>query len=276
MKLWAACLLAACGDNLDGPLCSAPVLEAPWLDSLVTETVAKLSETPRSTPAERNAARTLLMTQLSSFGLEPQLHSYPTGANVVATIPATLGDNPAIIVGAHFDTVANSPGANDNASGVAVVLAVARYAQDAPCRAAPVTIVLFDEEELGLLGSRAYSLTRDPNNVRAVHTIDQVAWDADRDRRFEIEQPTLGLEQEYREAASALGLEIAVTSVGATDHQAFRETGFAAVGVTEEFATGDTSPHRHSSTDTAATVDVAYVGLAAQLVGHVVLREVTP
>ncbi|MGE0867478.1 MAG: M28 family metallopeptidase [Kofleriaceae bacterium] len=282
MKLCVGCVvgaLAACGwspDPLDGAMCAPPVLDAPWLDELVIDTVNQLSASPRATPSERDAARAALMTELSSIGLEPQLHSYATGANVVATIPATTGAAAGVIVGAHFDTVSQSPGANDNATGVAVILAVARYVRDMPCRSAPVTIVLFDEEERGLVGSRAFALTRTPQTVGAVHTIDQVGWDADGDRRFEIEQPTPALEQQYREAASALGLEISVTSVGATDHQAFRDAGFAAVGITEEFTSADTSPHRHLVSDTAPTVDVAYVALAAQLVGQVILREVTP
>ena len=145
-----------------------------------------------------------------------------------------------------------------------------------PCRAAPVTLVWFDLEEVGLFGSRAFAQTRLPAEVRAVHTIDQVSWDADGDRRFELEAPTAELEAAYRAAAQVTGALVTVTSTEGTDHQAFRERGFAAVGLTEEYVGGDTSPHRHQPTDTAATVDAGYLVLATQLTAQVILTAIAP
>lgn len=201
---------------------------------------------------------------------------YAGGANLIADIPATMGSGKRIVVGAHFDTVANSPGANDNASGVAVVLAVARFLADVPCRTAPVTIAMFDQEEIGLFGSRAFAQTLAVADVRAVHTIDQVAWDDDGDRVFELELPTAALEAEWRAAATIVGVPLTRTTTSGTDHESFRDRGFAAMGLTEEFVGGDTSPHRHQPTDTAATVDVDYLVLAAQLTAQVILDEVAP
>lgn len=273
----AACAVAACTEPSDvGPdACPAPALETPWLAPFVTDVVGELAASPRATVAERAAARSYLAEQLAAMGWSPEEHVYATGANVFATIPATVPatapdalDAPApleLLVGAHFDTVPGSPGANDNATGVAAVLAVARYLADAPCRAAPVTVVFFDEEELGLLGSRAFAATRAPSTVAAVHTLDQVGWDADGDRVFELELPTPALEARYRSAAELVGARISVTDTTATDHTAFRERGFAAVGLTEEFRGGDTSPHYHLPTDAPATVDIPYLTLAIQL-----------
>ena len=62
----------------------------------------------------------------------------------------------------------------------------------------------------------------------AVHTVDQIGWDNDNDRRFELELPTQTLEAEYRAAAAIVGVPVAVTSTQGTDHQAFRDDGFAA------------------------------------------------
>jgi Zn-dependent M28 family amino/carboxypeptidase len=207
------------------------------------------------------------------LGWTPQLHTYTTGANVHATIPATMGNGPEIIVGAHFDSVVGSPGANDNASGVAVVLAVARYLGETPCRAAPVTIVLFDGEENGLLGSRAFALTRTVASVHAVHTIDQVGWDQDDDLRFELELPTPELEAEYRAAAVTVGALVSTTTTQGTDHEAFRDRAFAAIGLTEEYVGGDTSPHRHTAQDTASTIDVSYLAAGTKVVAQVILGE---
>ncbi len=73
--------------------------------------------------------------------------------NVVAEKP---GPGDAIVVlGGHYDSVPNVAGANDNASGTAVLLSIARSLAD---RELPFTVrfVPFGSEELGLLGSQAY------------------------------------------------------------------------------------------------------------------------
>jgi hypothetical protein len=61
-----------------------------------------------------------------------------------------------------------------------------------------------------------------------------------------------------------------------TVHEAFRDRGFPAIGLTEEFVGGDTSPFRHTSQDTVATVDADYLTLAMQLTARVVLDEISP
>ena len=71
--------------------------------------------------------------------------------NVVATLPGRDPDAPRLLVGAHVDTVRGTPGADDNASGVAGVLETARllaaHALDAGPPAAPVELALFTLEE---------------------------------------------------------------------------------------------------------------------------------
>ena len=66
--------------------------------------------------------------------------------NVVARSPGTPPGAAYVVVGAHLDTVPQSPGAEDNASGVAVLLELARLARAAPTRW-PVTFVAFGAEE---------------------------------------------------------------------------------------------------------------------------------
>jgi acetylornithine deacetylase/succinyl-diaminopimelate desuccinylase-like protein len=255
------------------PGCEKPSLDQPWLAPLLANAVSGLTVAPRSTLSQRQAARTFLQDQLMQIGWTPQLHAYNTGANVYATMPSTTGATKQVIVGAHFDTVAASPGANDNATGVAAVLAVARYLMDATCRDYAVTIVFFDEEEAGLFGARAFAGMLTAADVHAVHTVDQIGWDNDNDKRFELEVPTPALEAEYRAAAAIVGVPVTVTSTQGTDHQAFREKGMPAIGLTEEYVGNDTSPHRHKATDTANTVNQSYLQLGTQLVARVVLDE---
>jgi Zn-dependent M28 family amino/carboxypeptidase len=66
--------------------------------------------------------------------------------NLVATRGDVVPGEPWLLVGAHLDTVPQAPGAEDNASGVAVVLELARLAAESGTRR-PVTFVLFGAEE---------------------------------------------------------------------------------------------------------------------------------
>jgi hypothetical protein len=76
--------------------------------------------------------------------------------NWVLDLPGLDQSLPPVLVGAHYDTVPGCPGADDNATGLAVLLEIARAIQSAPARS-PVRLVAFDLEEYGLVGSRAYA-----------------------------------------------------------------------------------------------------------------------
>ena len=80
--------------------------------------------------------------------------------NIILDLPAdTRSGNrqfPPILIGAHYDAVPGSPGADDNASGVAVLLELARLLTEKPARL-PVRLIAFDMEEFGLQGSRHYA-----------------------------------------------------------------------------------------------------------------------
>ena len=85
---------------------------------------------------------------------------------VLKNVIAEFGDGPkVVIVGAHLDSVLEGPGINDNGSGVAAVLEIARGVADGGVPdGTMVRIGLWGGEELGLVGSRAYveSLERNP------------------------------------------------------------------------------------------------------------------
>ena len=70
-----------------------------------------------------------------------------THSNWVLNLPAQNQINrPVILIGAHYDTVPGSPGADDNATGVAVLLEMARAFHAEPARH-PIRLVAFDFEE---------------------------------------------------------------------------------------------------------------------------------
>jgi hypothetical protein len=85
---------------------------------------------------------------------------YDDAANVVAQVAGTSADSRAIVVSAHYDHVGVRdgviyPGADDNASGVAALLAIAGYVRQHPLRHR-VILAAFDAEELDLQGAIAF------------------------------------------------------------------------------------------------------------------------
>jgi peptidase M28-like protein len=99
-------------------------------------------------PAANRRVRDLVADELRSFGYRVSLTD--SCDNVVA-LPAE-GVAPTL-VGAHYDSVPGTPGADDNASAVAVLLESARELAGQ----APVGFVAFNREEEGLLGSREFA-----------------------------------------------------------------------------------------------------------------------
>lgn len=130
----------------------------------------------RYTTAERSRTRTYITTELRKLGWKPKLENFSEGANIFAERLGTDKTAGAILVAAHYDTVASSPGADDNASGMAVVLEVARLFGS---RSTPRTLQLafFDKEEAGLLGSKAFvSKATRLQNLRGVIVMDMVGY----------------------------------------------------------------------------------------------------
>ncbi len=248
----------------------APSANPPWLRDYVADVVARLTGvqelspgvtvTERSTTGNRAATADWLEAEFAALGLSVERHAYSAqGTNIAGRLAATEPGGRTLVLGAHFDSVPGSPGANDNATGVAFVLALARYLGSIECRQHDVLFVGFDQEEIGLVGSDAYAalLVEQGEDVIAVHTIDQMGWDADGDRAIELERADAGLYEIYEAANAMLAAPVTLhsTGTGFTDHVSFRAYGFAAVGITEEFVNGDTTPHYHRASDTYDTVN---------------------
>lgn len=109
---------------------------------------------PRHYFAEHRAnrkARDLLLTQAKSFGYTPILQGSCDNIMMSTDDPVV---QPLILLGAHYDSVPGTPGADDNASAVAVCLECARLIKQH--NIGYVLIVLFNREEDGLLGSREF------------------------------------------------------------------------------------------------------------------------
>ena len=97
---------------------------------------------------------------LAEYG-EVETHEFKfngkTHQNLILELnSAGNADIPPILIGAHYDAVPGTIGADDNATGVAVLLEMAEVFAASPLKY-PVRLVAFDLEEYGLLGSTAYA-----------------------------------------------------------------------------------------------------------------------
>ncbi len=131
----------------------------------------------RYTSQERSRTRNYITSELKKLGWKPQLQNFAEGVNIFAERQGTDKKAGKILVGAHYDTVAISPGADDNASGVAALLEIARLLGT---RQTPRTLqlVFFDKEEAGLLGSKAFTTQSAQllQNLRGVIVMDMIGY----------------------------------------------------------------------------------------------------
>ncbi len=122
----------------------------------------------RYTENHREYTRHYLIKQLQKFGFSLDLQPFEEGINIVAKRATDDPNAATLLIGAHYDTVVNSPGADDNASGIAVILEIARLFGSTPT-ATSLEIVFFDQEELGLFGSFAF--TSRPENLQTLRHV---------------------------------------------------------------------------------------------------------
>lgn len=189
--------------------------------------------------------------------------------NVIARPPGSAGCS--IIVGGHFDTVPGAPGANDNASGTANVLELARaFALGGPKPG--LCFALFGAEESGLHGSKALV-----ERLRAAGQLPRYMVNLDVTgigRRVEVIGDTPAAARAI-DLAGAAGIEAVPSQLppnSGSDHMSFADAGVEVVF----FTSGDFSTI-HSPQDVAAAIDrgiLDRVGDAAYLLIRDLLREV--
>jgi Tol biopolymer transport system component len=135
-------------------------------------------------------ARQYLFDTYKSFGYSPVIQEFEGGgrggqpgvrtANVYVELKGTVNPELIYVVGAHFDSRAEGPGADDNTSGTAELLEAARVLAKHPLPAT-VIFVSFTGEEAGLLGSREFVRQANEKKWKIVGALnnDMVGWTND-------------------------------------------------------------------------------------------------
>ena len=221
-----------------------------------------------------------------------------------------------VIVGCHLDSTAASDagysaatgparGADDDGSGVAGTLALARWMWGMRGQLRhTVRFCFFNGEEQGLIGSKSYASALKANGapIRAVVCMDMIGFNSDANRLFEVHAGytdpavrdasvpiantvaswaaslgSLPPPQVYRGTSPSGGPDRTVSdgAINRSDHAAFHQQGYPAVVVTEDFfgnmasePLADPNPNYHRNAD--AVVDAAYAADIICAVGHAV------
>jgi len=252
---------------------------------------------PASSPAALRGAADYLHDRFAALGLAVARRPFPALEdrydNVVATLAGSQRGTPPIILAAHYDTVAGSPGADDNASALAVLLDVARQLRSEGL-AAPVQCIAFCLEEEELLGSRAYTadLTSEKRSIHGAIVLECVGYASEAEGSQQIPPgvpiavPTTGnflavIGNEHSRdltgsvtAAMKTCLPIvplivpgngeALPDTRRSDHTAFWEQGFPAVMLTD--TANFRNPHYHRPSDTFDTLNVDFICSVADAV----------
>jgi hypothetical protein len=196
------------------------------------------------------------------------------GRNIIATQLGKTNPNDIYIICAHYDSVADYC-ADDNASGTATVLEVARILST-QCMDNTLVYALWDEEEIGLRGANFYASQANNNgdNILGVLNIDMMGYDGDDDDDFDIDVRPIANSIEMKDDLVALlatynfNLNVNVVNPGTTasDHARFWDQGYSAVLVGESWDNDDQTPYYHSSSDRFSTLDLPYFHELAKLI----------
>lgn len=224
---------------------------------------------------ERRAAE-YLAAQLESFGYDAEIRQFPlpngkTSRNVVASLAGSTDRR--VVVGAHYDTKAPSPGANDNGSGTAAVLVIAKaLAGEKP--AATIEFVFFGSEETidsnpdhHHFGSRFHAASMSAAEKRstvAMFSVDMIAYGPSfHVRTMESGPRTLSDDvlAFAKSRATAISYLKDPGKSGWSDHEPFERAGIPSVWLEWR-----DDPVYHTAGDVTAHLQTRKLGIAGGLV----------
>jgi Zn-dependent M28 family amino/carboxypeptidase len=234
--------------------------------------------------------------ELQQWG-EVETHEFQirgdTHKNLILNLPSLENKtSPPILIGAHYDAVPGTPGADDNASGVAVLLELAKaFAAEPP--QSPVRLVAFDLEEYGLLGSTAYAehLKQAGQRLRLMLSLEMLGYC---DRAPNSQRYPIGLQYFYPNRGDFIALIGNLSPIGdiirlsriirrsgtpcewllvpqqgrlvpatrLSDHSPFWDRGYRAIMVTDTAFMRN--PHYHQPSDRIETLDLNFLAGVCQ------------
>jgi len=275
---------------------SASILK--YLEALVGE------RNPFSTPGPLEQAAGYIAHQFQEAGLAVSREEVPFEGTLTHNILGLKqGADPeagTFILGAHYDSVQGSPGADDNASAVAALLETARCLKDVPLKGS-ILFTAFTLEEYGFVGSRqmAVRLKESGEPVSGMISLEMLGYRTRKPGSQQYppyvlpgrypdtgdfiavvgNQPsqglTVGVAETLKQTTPGLGVEYLVlpgkgdmfVEVRLSDHCVFWEQDFKAAMLTD--TAFFRNPHYHQPTDTIDTLDIDFIrDITAGLVAY--------
>ena len=278
------------------------------IDQLIKDTIALVSQsnlsqwvhdlsafhTRHTQSIYINQVATWLFDQFKSFGYtDIMLHQYSRNGyqlkNVVCTKYGTSNANQIMILCGHYDCImeqpndtnARAPGADDNATGIAVILELARILAHIDLKNT-VQFVAFSGEEQGYWGSTAYADYIQSNHINLLHLInmDMVGYPPP-NLAITVEQDTGNvvpdnnqLSQELAKVMAQLAtdytnLPVVLGEIYGSDYMPFEARGYVVIGVYDD----GNNPNYHRSSDTPDTLNYAYMANVARIALATILHE---
>jgi Zn-dependent M28 family amino/carboxypeptidase len=250
-----------------------------------------------------------IINELKNYGYQVELHTYTLDnkefSNIIAVKKGKTHPNEIIIIGAHYDSVMGSPGADDNASGVAGLLELAcLFSQKDPAKT--LKFIAFTNEEPPFfqtpqMGSRVYAKSAKQNKEKIVamiclemlgyynkkpnsqnhplflgllypHTADFIAFVSNFGSTSLLNKFKKYFKQHSNFPVETLAAPNIISGVDWSDHSSFWKYGYKAIMIT------DTSfyryPYYHSQSDTYEKLD--YESMSVVVSGlYLTLRELS-
>jgi len=246
----------------------------------------------RFTDTGKGLVRPYLVKELERAGLSVSLHEDSGNINIIGEKKGSLHARRAqeeriLVVGAHYDSVEGSSGADDDASGVAAALGVA-YALGGMSHPHTLRITLYDNEEKGLWGSKAYvghlCAAGELDKLAGALIMDVIGYDKNADNAFQIFNCMYDPASPYNGsdllsarlletiAAAKLPLRHLPSCIdGGSDHIPYWYAGQRAVLITQNLTGGDGVPEDYNNCinqtcDNIEHVSTSYITLIANAV----------
>ncbi len=225
-------------------------------------------------------ARDWLVSKFHEYGYaDVTLHAFTwsgrTLHNVVVTKQGRRFPNKLVLLIGHYDSISElpttlAPGINDNGSGIALILEVARILATKQLDYS-VRFICFSAEEQGLVGSNAYVNTvvvPENHDIKLVINVDEIGgYSGYTNTMVKVESDQDNTPPENNEASAAFtdtlaaltrtysSLTTTITEAYGSDYVSFENRGYVITG----FYEGQESPHYHHSTDNLVNMDPAYL-----------------
>lgn len=212
--------------------------------------------------------------KLETYGLEIYDQPYSSqGRNIYAIQRGAVYPEEYFIYCAHYDAVTFYC-ADDNASGVAAVLEAARILSNYQFEYS-IIYALWDEEEIGLVGSDFFAEQADSNDmdIKGVLNFEMSGWDSNNDGKMDIHTKPISnsvLLGHFLFAIDSiynLPLQPVIYNPGTTasDHNSFWQKNYSAICFSEAYYGGDFNPYYHSVQDRIDKFNLPYFHNVAKL-----------